>query len=142
MLPSQSLFRKFLSPFMWCRNYHPLPEDKPEESLNDAERWDSSTALFYSLVHLLHFAFVVIAVYMVLDSVILMISLGFRHARSANFPLTLRNWKPQAHRSIFTCCFPQRNHDEHPAFPRFIVSRVRLRKCPAHNPTKSIRSGP
>jgi hypothetical protein len=42
---------------------------------------------------------------MVLDSVIHLISLGFRYAQSASFPLTLRNWKPQAHRSILTCCF-------------------------------------
>jgi hypothetical protein len=31
-------------------NYHPLPQDK--EYFNDAERWDPSTILFYSLVFL------------------------------------------------------------------------------------------
>ena len=64
---------------MWRRIYHPLPKDKPEEYLDDAERWDPSTILFYFLVLPLHFAFVVIAVYMVLDSVVLIISLGFRY---------------------------------------------------------------
>ena len=47
MPPSKGLFRKILSPLMWRRNYHPLSEDKLEESLNDAERRDPSTILFF-----------------------------------------------------------------------------------------------
>ena len=30
---------------MWRRNYHPLPHDRPEEYLNDAEHRDPSTVL-------------------------------------------------------------------------------------------------
>ena len=47
MPPSKGLFRKILSPLMWRRNYHPLSEDKLEEYLNDAERRDPSTILFF-----------------------------------------------------------------------------------------------
>ena len=32
---------------MWYRNYHSLPQDKSEEYLNDAERWDPSMILLF-----------------------------------------------------------------------------------------------
>ena len=158
MPPSISLFRCFrkvlLIPLTMCRRNCPRVSRRNISTMQSAA--SGTPVRFHSIFWcccpdstrpmdrsqdrdkaLLHFAFVVIAVYMVLDNVIL-ISLGFRHARSASFPLTLRNWKPQAHRSILTCCFPQRNHDKHPNFPRFKVSRVRLPKCPAQNPTQSL----
>ncbi len=30
---------------MWRRSYQPLPQDKSEDGLNDAKRWDPSTIL-------------------------------------------------------------------------------------------------
>jgi len=69
---------------MWRRNYQPLFQDKSEGYLNDAERWDP--ILRSNRVRkLLHFGFVIIAVCTALDSVLL-VSLGFRYARSVLFP--------------------------------------------------------
>jgi hypothetical protein len=88
MPPSNSLFRKILLTLSPCGAVTaiPCPKISQRKYLNDTESWDPSTILFYFLVLLLHYAFVVIAVYMVLDSVVLIISLGFRYARSVQFP--------------------------------------------------------
>jgi hypothetical protein len=37
---------------MWRRNYQPLPQDKSEEHINDAERWDPSA--FFHAHHMAH----------------------------------------------------------------------------------------
>ena len=64
-----------------------------QRNISTIERWDPSKILFYFfLVLLLHFAFVVIAVYMVLDSVVL---IGLPLPGPSSFLLILRSWKPQ-----------------------------------------------
>jgi hypothetical protein len=35
---------------MWRRNYQPLPQDKSEEHINDAEHWDPGTIFIFILL--------------------------------------------------------------------------------------------
>ncbi|KAF8266924.1 hypothetical protein EI94DRAFT_1802324 [Lactarius quietus] len=66
---------------MWRRNYQLLPQDNSEGNFKDADPIIRSNRA----KTLLYFGFVVVAVCTVLDSVLL-ISLGYRYARSAWFP--------------------------------------------------------
>ncbi|KAH8991445.1 hypothetical protein EDB86DRAFT_3079868 [Lactarius hatsudake] len=69
---------------MWRRSYQPLPQDKSEEDPNDAERRGLIVPGNKSKT-LLYFGFVIVAVCTVLDSVLLL-SLGYRYARSVWYP--------------------------------------------------------
>ncbi|KAN0129158.1 hypothetical protein V8E53_013029 [Lactarius tabidus] len=69
---------------MWRRNYQPLPQDKSEEHINDAERWDPIVRSS-RVKTLLLFGFVTIALCTAIDSVLL-ISLGLRYTRSVWYP--------------------------------------------------------
>ena len=88
---------------MWRRNYHPLPEDKPKEYLNDAERWDPSTILSYIFLVLLLTLFVHRhrSVHGSRQRRRLHHLLGLPLPGPSSFPLTLQ---PQAPTSILTFC--------------------------------------
>ncbi|KAN0129149.1 hypothetical protein V8E53_013020 [Lactarius tabidus] len=69
---------------MWRRNYQPLPQDKSEEHINDAEHWDPVVRSNRAKTILL-FGFVIIALCTALD-IVLLISLGFSYAQSVWYP--------------------------------------------------------